>query len=131
MNLTDMEFNQIIQELRGKHFFYIDKLLSDYPSTNSSVSMTKNYKRSKHNNLLAILDFFKLHLDVFAKYLSEFPNWIKFVRVVGGSAGTKISDMSNSSAEHSSVEPKSMQMKEINSTDYSLERSLAASIVEV
>lgn len=63
--------------------------------------------------------------------ISAVSDWIKSVRVVGGSAGTKISDMSNSSAEHSSVEPKSMQMKEINSTDCSLERSLAASIVEV
>jgi hypothetical protein len=63
--------------------------------------------------------------------LSAVSEWLKSIRVVGDSSDTKTSDMSHSSAEHSSVEPRSAQMKDTNSVDCSLERSLAASIVEI
>jgi hypothetical protein len=64
--------------------------------------------------------------------LSAVSEWMKSIRVVGGgSVDSRTSAMSKSSAEHSSVEPKSMQGRDSGSVDYSLERSLATSIVEV
>jgi hypothetical protein len=62
---------------------------------------------------------------------SAVSEWMKSLRVVGSPSDTRTSDMTLSSAEHSSVEPKSDQMKENNSVDCSLERSMATSLVEV
>lgn len=50
--------------------------------------------------------------------------WMKNIRVVGSASETQ------SSVEHSSVEPRS-QAKDSSSVDFSLEQSLAASLVEV
>ena len=58
--------------------------------------------------------------------LSAVSEWMKSVRVVD-SPGTRTSDTSHTSAEHSSIEPKSAQMRDATSMDSSLERSLARS----
>lgn len=64
--------------------------------------------------------------------LSAVSEWMKSIRVVGGcSVDSRTSVMSKSSAEHSSIEPESMQGRDAGSVDHSLERSLATSIVEV
>lgn len=62
---------------------------------------------------------------------SAVSEWLKSVRVIESPTDSRTSDMSISSAEHSSVEPKSTQARESNSVDCSLERSLATSLVEV
>lgn len=62
--------------------------------------------------------------------LSAVSDWMKSIHVIGRSTDTKTSETSNSSAEHSSIEPKSTEMRETNSTDVSLEKSLATSSVE-
>ncbi len=62
---------------------------------------------------------------------SAISNWMKSIRVVGGSVDSRTSEMSKSSAEHSSVEPRFLQVKDNTSVDPSLERSLATSVVEV
>jgi hypothetical protein len=88
----------------------------------------------------SVEDFFQIDVEAQSSIednrsrTSEFSavsEWMKSVRVVGYPSDTRTSDMTLSSAEHSSVEPKSAQIKENNSVDCSLERSMATSLVEV
>jgi hypothetical protein len=84
------------------------------------------------------VDVFHVDFDQNQSHRSNCPStvsqWMKSIRVVcdGGSVGSNTSEMSKSSAEHSSVEPKSMQQDVIegSSVDFSLERSLANSAVD-